>query len=114
MNGARAIEPATSLIASAMSVRRMKPLLAVADGQVCHCRSSGLTVWPSPMSDFGDQDVDGRQLRNRLRRRRRRVGAPGEIGCDAAGAERDHQDDNACGIHTLYYLLLHTSPVGLR
>src|ERR1700745_454215 len=30
----------------------MKLLLAVADGQVCHCRSSDFTVWPRPMSDF--------------------------------------------------------------
>ena len=52
MKGARAIEPTTSVVASGRSLRRMKMLLAVAAGQVCHCRSSGLTVWPRPMSDF--------------------------------------------------------------
>ena len=29
-----------------------KVLLAVADGHVCHCRSSGLSACPSPISDF--------------------------------------------------------------
>ena len=52
MNGARAIEPATWVVASGRSPRRMKLLLAVAAGQVCHCRSSGLTDWPRPMSDL--------------------------------------------------------------
>ncbi len=50
MKGARAIEPATCVVASGRSLRRMKVLLAVAAGQVCHCRSSGLTDWPRPMS----------------------------------------------------------------
>ncbi len=52
MKGERAIEPAISLVASARSVRRMKLLLAAPAGQLCHCRFSGLTVWPRPMSDF--------------------------------------------------------------
>src|SRR6185312_16682262 len=52
MNGERAIEPTIWLAASGCSLRRMKLLLAVAAGQVCHCRSSGLTDWPRPMSDF--------------------------------------------------------------
>ena len=51
MKGARAIEPAISLMASALLARLTRLLLADA-GQVCHCRSSGLTGWPSPMSDF--------------------------------------------------------------
>ena len=52
MKGARAIEPMTSLVASGRSLRRMKLLLAVAAGQVCHCRSSAVTDWPRPMSFF--------------------------------------------------------------
>ena len=52
IKGARAIEPAIWVVASGRSLRRMKVLLAVAAGQVCHCRSSGLTVWPRPMSDL--------------------------------------------------------------
>jgi hypothetical protein len=52
MNGARAIEPANWLVASGRSLRRMNVLLEVDAGQVCHCMSSGLTVWPRPMSDL--------------------------------------------------------------
>src|SRR6185312_12030439 len=52
MNGERAIEPTIWLAASGCSLRRMKMLLAVAAGQLCHCRSSGLTDWPRPMSDL--------------------------------------------------------------
>src|SRR5712692_149619 len=33
-------------------LRRIKLLLAVAAGHVCHCRASAVTVWPRPMSDF--------------------------------------------------------------
>ena len=51
MKGERAIEPITPFMPSPLS-RRMKLLLAVAAGQVCHCRSSGFTVWPRPMSDL--------------------------------------------------------------
>jgi hypothetical protein len=36
MNGERAIEPVISLKASGRSLRRMKALLAVAAGQLCH------------------------------------------------------------------------------
>src|SRR6266849_107980 len=52
MNGALAIEPATSLARSGRSLRRIKLLLAVVAGQVCHWRLSGVTDWPRPMSDF--------------------------------------------------------------
>src|SRR5258708_31304682 len=52
MNGARAIEPAISLVASGRSLGRIKLLLAVAAGQVWHCRASAVSVWPRPMSDF--------------------------------------------------------------
>src|SRR5258708_34599727 len=51
-NGARAIELATSLVASGRSLRRIKLLLAVAAGHVCHWRSSAVTGWPRPMADF--------------------------------------------------------------
>ena len=43
MKGARAIEPVTCVVASGRSLRLMKVPLAVAAGQVCHTRSSGLT-----------------------------------------------------------------------
>ena len=36
INGARAIEPATCVVASGRSLRRMKLLVAVAAGQACH------------------------------------------------------------------------------
>ena len=52
IKGVRAIEPATCVVASGRSLRRIKLELAVAAGQVCHCRSSGLTVWPRLMSDL--------------------------------------------------------------
>src|SRR6478735_7188780 len=52
MNGERAMEPVISLMASALLARLMKLPLAVAAGQVCHCRSSGLTDWPRPISDL--------------------------------------------------------------
>src|SRR5882757_2266369 len=51
-NGARAIEPETSLVASGRSLRRIKLLLAVAAGHVCHWIFSAETDWPRPMSDF--------------------------------------------------------------
>ena len=51
MKGERAIEPAISLMASAL-LARLTRLPAAEAGQACHCRSSGLTDWPSPMSDF--------------------------------------------------------------
>ncbi|MBA7640734.1 hypothetical protein ES703_48405 [subsurface metagenome] len=50
IKGARAIMPLIWLVASGRSERLMKLPLALAVGQVCHCRSSGLTVWPSPIS----------------------------------------------------------------
>ncbi len=52
IKGERAIEPAIWVVASGRSLRRIKLLLAVAAGQVCHCTSSGVTAWPRPMSDF--------------------------------------------------------------
>ena len=103
MNGARAIEPTIWVVASGRSLRRMKMLLAVAAGQVCHCISSGLTDWPRPMSDLRDQNVHGRQLRDRLGRSRLVVGSTRKICGNAAGTDSDGQDDNACGIHTLHF-----------
>ncbi len=50
MKGARAIQPATCVVASGRSPRRMKLLLVDEAGHVCHCRSSGLSEWPRPMS----------------------------------------------------------------
>src|SRR6201984_2874347 len=54
---------------------------------------------------FRDQHLDGRQLGDRRWRRRFvAVGAAGEIGRDATGAESDGQDDDACGVHQLLLL----------
>ena len=52
ISGERAIVPVMSLIASARSLRLMKFALVAPAGQVCHFRSSAVTVWPSPMSDL--------------------------------------------------------------
>jgi hypothetical protein len=49
INGERAIEPAICVVASGRSLRRMKLLLAVAAGQVCHCSSPAPTGCPSAM-----------------------------------------------------------------
>ena len=103
MNGERAIEPVISLMASALLARLMKLLLAVAAGQVCHCRSSGLTDWPSPMSDLATRISTVWKLRDRLGRRGLVAGSAGEICGNAASADGDGQDHNACGIHTLHF-----------
>jgi len=52
IKGARAIEPAIWVVASGRSLRRMKVLLADDAGQVCHCSSFWVTVWPRPISDL--------------------------------------------------------------
>src|SRR6185369_5813691 len=52
MKGERAIEPASLLSASGRLPRVMKVELADSAGQVCHCKSSGLTDWPRPISAF--------------------------------------------------------------
>src|ERR1700732_1836443 len=52
IKGERAIEPAIWVVASGRSLRRMKVLLVDAAGQLCHCISLGVTVWPRPMSDL--------------------------------------------------------------
>jgi hypothetical protein len=43
MKGDRAIDPTSSLGASGRSLRRIKLVLALAAGHVCHSKSSGLT-----------------------------------------------------------------------
>ena len=102
MNGERAIEPVISLMASGLAGAADEIALAVAAGQVCHCRSSGLTDWPRPMSDLATRTSTVCKLRDR-RRRGLFAGSAGEICGNAAGAEGDGQDDNACGIHTLHF-----------
>src|ERR1700678_310076 len=52
IKGERAIEAVISLMALERSLRRMKELLAVAAGHVCHDISLGVTVWPRLMSDL--------------------------------------------------------------
>src|SRR6266478_2044956 len=53
-NGARAIEPETSLVASGRSLRRIKLWLAVAAGHVCHCAtgSGGADVLSDPRARY--------------------------------------------------------------
>lgn len=55
-------------------------------------------------------NVDGLQLRNRCGRQRPFVGSPRGMRRNTACTECGYRDDNACGLHTLYYLLLHTTP----
>ena len=80
-------------------------LLAVDAGQVCHCRFVLADRLAEADIGLGHQHVDGLQLRDRRRRRRLIVRSTRKICRDAAGTERDGQDDNAGGIHTLYLLL---------
>ena len=104
MKGERAIEPVESAWwrPDARS-RRMKLLLAVRrrPGLPLHVvRGDRLAE-----RDVGlrDQDVDGRRAGDRAERARLLVGSAREIGGNAAGADSDGQDDNACGIHTLHF-----------
>ena len=84
MNGERAMEPVISLMASALLARLMKLLLdGVAKADI----------------RFGNENIDGLKLRDRLGRRRLVVGPAGEICGNAAGADGDGQNHNACGIH---------------
>src|SRR4051794_39486244 len=52
INGARAIQPAIWVVASGRSLRRMKLLLAVEAGQLCHCTFSGVTEKATAKSEF--------------------------------------------------------------
>src|SRR3982074_2610094 len=52
VNGARAIEPGTWVVASGRSLRAIQLVRGVAAVHVCHWRSSGATDWPRPMSDL--------------------------------------------------------------
>ena len=103
MNGARAIEPVISRIASARWPRLMKLLLALAAGQVCHCRSSGLTDWPRPMSALATRTSTVGSCATGVGGGRLVVGSAGEICGNAASADGDGQNDNASGIHTLHF-----------
>ena len=103
MNGERAIEPVISLMASA--------LLAAADEVAAGGRRRpGLPLQIVRLDrlaeadvGFRDQNVDGLAAARPAGRRGRFVGPAGEICGNAAGAESDGQDDNACGIHTLHF-----------
>jgi hypothetical protein len=94
ISGSRAIEPTSWVAASGRSGRRMKLLLAVA---------FGLDVLAETDVGFRHQHVDRRQLHDRLGRHHfgRLGAAAGKVGGDAPGAERNAQDDNTCGLHTL-------------
>jgi hypothetical protein len=48
---------------------------------------------------FGDENIDGLQLRDRLGRRRIVVGPSGEIRGNAASTDGDGKNHNACVIH---------------
>ena len=113
MKGERAIEPTMSFMASALSLRRMRVLLAVAAGQVCHCRSSAFTVWPRPMSDLATRTSAVGNCATGAAAAWCPMTAR-EICGDAAGTESDGQDDDTCGIHTLYCLLLRGMPPTAR
>ena len=95
MNGARAIEPVISFIASALLARLMKLLLALAAGQVCHCRSSGLTDWPRPMSDLATRISTVGICATAGFGAGLSLGPAGEICGNAAGADSDGQDHHA-------------------
>ena len=57
-----------------------------------------------PVSFTGrDEDIDGLQLNDGLGGRLRRVGSAYKIGGNAAGADGNGKDHNACGIHTLHF-----------
>ena len=99
MNGDRAIDPVISLMASALLARLMRLPPAVALGQDCHWMIVRLDRLAECDIRFGDENIDGLQLRDRLGRRRLFTGAAGEICGNAAGADRDCQDHNACVIH---------------
>ena len=103
MNGARAIEPAISVVA-------FGPFVAADEGVARGRRRPGLPLHVFGLDRlaeadvvFGDEDVHGLQLRDRFGRRRLVVGSARKICRNAAGADSDGQDDNACGIHTLHF-----------
>ena len=92
-NGERAIEPASWLIASGRSFLRMKLAPAAAAGQVCQRSSLPETVLAEADVGAGDQHVDGfERCDRRLHDWRRRIGTPGQQGGNAAGGERNEQE----------------------
>ena len=101
MKGERAIEPITLFMLSPLS-RRIKLLLAVAAGQVCHCRSSSLTDWPRPMSDLATRiSAVGNWATGWLGARR--IGAARQICRHTAGTNSNGKDDDTGYFHTLHY-----------
>ncbi len=99
MNGERAIEPVISLMASALLARLMKLLLAVVGRPGLPLQIVRLDRLAEADVRFGDENIDGLHLHDRLGRRRLVTGPAGEICGNAAGADGDGQDCNACGIH---------------
>ena len=101
MNGARAIEPVMSLMASALLARLMK----------CCWRSRsassaiavlGLDRLAEADVGFRDENIHGWQLRHRLGRR----GLSDPLARNAAMPPAPIamvKHDNACGIHTLHF-----------
>ena len=104
-NGARAIEPASSLMASGWSLLRMKFALAAAAGQVCQRRSWRRSTVPDADVGLGDQHVDGFELGDRRGRRfgRLLVDRAGEQRGNAAGGEGDDKHNDTRGFHTLHF-----------
>ena len=106
INGTRAIEPAIWVCASGLLSRRMKALLAVDRRPGLPLQVFGLHGLAELDVGLRDQDLDRRQLLGD----REDAGAgcvlvaARQIRGDAAGAQRDDENDNACGVHTLLLL----------
>ena len=103
-NGERAIEPASWLIASGWSLLRMKFAPAAAAGQVCQRNSLPEMVLPEADVVRGDQHINGfERCDRRLHDCAAAVRTPGQQGGDAAGGERDEQNNDTRGFHTLHF-----------
>ena len=90
--------------------RRIRPFVAADEDVARGRRRPGLPLQVLGLDrlaeadvGLGDENVDGRQLRDRRGRSRLVVGSARKICGNAAGADGDGQDDNACGIHTLHF-----------
>ncbi len=84
----------------------MKFEFAAAAGQVCQRSSLPLRDWPRRDIAPGHQHVDGFESGDRrLHDRCGPFGTPGQQGGNAAGGERNKQDNDTRGFHTLHFPL---------
>ena len=103
MKGERAIEPAISLMASAL-LARLTRLLPARRRPCLPLQVLGLHRLAEPDVGLRDQNLHRRQLHDRFGHGLRFIfRATGEIGGDTAGTQGDDQNDDTCDIHTLYY-----------